>query len=961
MNSQFRHLSLVAFVSLFALFSFACGDDGDGKGNAGGTGGMGGSPEPDTGGTVGRGDAGLEDSGPADDAGPPVCDCPRELSCDDTNTCVEIAPCESDQHCYQGRVCEESACIDGCQSDAQCAASSVENPTCYDGRCGECDADEQCFGDGTCDIERHTCVEPEVCVDSRECLDGRICAGGLCEDAPDCRAEEVNCPPGHLCTEAGTCVIDPSGACETDADCPIIGHVCVEGRTSNRCGPCQEDIDCPMGMRCRVRASGNECTEPDMCANDEECIGSRVCTDDHCTVPDCTDDAYEENNDAASATPIIAGLLRDLTSCGSDADWFEFSLPANHAGTVSVRQQDNQANLSLRILNGDQVQLGSSATDQPVEALVVGPFPTQQPIYVVVNQDADFGVGTYVLEIELLDQGEACIDDAQENGAGDDQPESGRQIRAPGELGFGGNLAGRICPDDLDYLCFATQPREQVTIAIEVTAGDAVIEGRVLRGNGEAVRNTEGQWSRQGGEAVGFRAGAGPYCLEIGASSGTGSYRVNISAVPSDLIELCENASPLELQDGNASAQAQLSLENTFSPICAGDRADSGESIYTVTFNDGAQLPTMLVAHVEGIVGGTLGDPVVSVRSACGDASTELACSTGQRDPADPLFMQRTPATVRVPITELGTYSVMVDAINAGERPNYRVEVETAPLAVAPENDTCVTAAELAFNPDGVTVFGVNLDQATDAVGGCVGEGGPDAVYRVTFLERANVRLQASAANDAFAVTAFLGADCRSQNAQSCGFGFETQVEPGDYYLVIDGTDTNARGRVTIQMVVDSLTGMPANETCEEAMRLASEGGSLAASTAAASDDYQLLEANLCTGHNTLGGDLVYAINNAEPGMMYVQAIPADGWDLALYVVSECESPARRRIACSDGALDESVVFDAAADETVYVIVDGSNGETGDFELRWGSAECRLDVDCAAGSCIDFNCHVVLP
>ena len=961
MNSESKHFFLVICVSLFAIFSLACGGDGDGDDNNGGAGGMGGATEPDTGGAGGQGDMGPSDAAPAEDAAPPVCDCPRNLVCDESNTCVEVAPCESDLHCYQGRICEEGACGDGCQSDAQCEAESTRGSTCYDGRCGECDTDEQCFGAGTCDVETHGCLEPEVCVDSRECLSGRICAGGVCEDAPDCREEDVNCQPGYLCSETGLCVIDPSGRCETDADCPIIGHVCVEGRTSNRCGPCQEDGDCPNGMRCRVRADGNQCTEPEVCASDEECIGSRVCTDNRCAAPDCTDDAYEENDDAMSATPIIAGLLRDLNSCGADADWFEFSLPANHAGTVSVRQQDNQANLSLRVLNGDQVELGSSATEQPVEALVVGPFPSEQQIFIVVEQTSNFGVGPYVLEIELLDQGAACIDDAQENGVGDDVPESGRQIRAPGELGFGGNLAGRLCPGDLDYLCFATAPREQVTIDIEVTAGDAVVQGRVLRDNGELVRNTEGEWSRQGGAEVQFRAGAGPYCLELQAASGSGSYRVNISAVPSDLIELCENASPLALQNGEASAQAQLGLENTFSPICAADRADGGEAIYTVTFDDGAQLPTLLVAEVEGIVGGTLGDPVVSVRSACGDASTEIACSTGQRDPADPGFTQRTPATVRVPITELGTYSVMVDGINVGERPNYRVNVETTALAVRPENDTCDTAAELAFNPDGVTVFGVNLDQATDAVQGCVGEGGPDAVYRVTFLERANVRLQAAAANNEFAVTAFLGADCRSQDAQSCGFGFETQVEAGDYYLVIDGTDANARGRVTIQMVVESLGGMPTNETCEDAQPLAAEGGRLDGSTAVAADDYQLLEANLCTGHNTLGGDVVYAINNPEPGMMYVQAIPEDGWDLSLYVVSECGSPARRRIACSDGALAESVVFDTAAEEMVYVIVDGSNGETGNFELRWGTADCRLDVDCAAGRCTDFRCQADAP
>jgi hypothetical protein len=250
--------------------------------------------------------------------------------------------------------------------------------------------------------------------------------------------------------------------------------------------------------------------------------------------------------------------------------------------------------------------------------------------------------------------------------------------------------------------------------------------------------------------------------------------------------------------------------------------------------------------------------------------------------------MERSPAIVRMPITEVGTYSVIVDGVGVGARPNYRIDVGSRPLATAPENDSCEMAAELAFNPNGVTVFGVNLDQATDAVSGCVGDGGPDAVYRVTFLERAHVRLQATAADAGFAVTALLGENCRAQGSQACGFGFETQVEPGVYYLVIDGTDPNARGRVTVQMVVDSVGDAPGNSTCESGDELAAAGGTLMASTTGASDDYQLLDANLCTGHNTLGGDLVYTLRSPDNAMMYVEAIPEDGWDLALYVVSAC-------------------------------------------------------------------------
>ena len=34
------------------------------------------------------------------------------------------------------------------------------------------------------------------------------------------------------------------------------------------------------------------------------------------------------------------------------------------------------------------------------------------------------------------------------------------------------------------------------------------------------------------------------------------------------------------------------------------------------------------------------------------------------------------------------------------------------------------------------------------------------------------------------------------------------------YYLTVDGSDPNSRGRVTVQMVVESIGDAPANETC---------------------------------------------------------------------------------------------------------------------------------------------------
>ena len=66
--------------------------------------------------------------------------------------------------------------------------------------------------------------------------------------------------------------------------------------------------------------------------------------------------------------------------------------------------------------------------------------------------------------------------------------------------------------------------------------------------------------------------------------------------------------------------------------------------------------------------------------------------------------------------------------------------------------------------------------------------------------------------------------------------------------------------------------------------------------------------------------------------------------DLALYVVEDCGDLPGSRLACADEAITESVDFVANEAGNVYVVVDGSNGEAGEFTLAWGSVECRLDA-----------------
>ncbi|MCA9540689.1 MAG: hypothetical protein KC620_17440 [Myxococcales bacterium] len=934
-------------------------DDGDGGNVVGdtGAGGMGGMGDMgDTGGRVDQGepDEGLPDEG--------MCVCARGV-CDANGDCVDASPCTTDVECLEGNICEEGACVAGCTSDESCAAATPDQPFCIDGRCGACRGDDDCFGAATCDAATATCVEPGACDDSRECNAGRLCVDGECADRPDCNTE--GCPDGFACLAGGECRLNDGARCEDNSECAL-GQTCLDSARPSVCGFCQTDDDCPGTQTCTFDDDGSSrCTEPASCRADLECLGARICDGDVCAQPECDDDALEPNDSDDEALPLAGGLTTGLVSCNDD--WYTLDLDADTLVTVVLRQRDRGADLDLTLLTADGTVIDRSATPAATEAVTAGPFPAGRPILVHVSQNGAPSVAEYTLEVAFIG-GALCVDDAHEAASGDDSAETGRLVRRPGDDGFGGDLGGRLCPGDDDYICFQVNARETITVHVEVVAGDPAIIGELYNNNGELVNDGEGRWTRGGMPTdISARGAAGIYCLRLYTEDANGGgYEVSITAVSPAVRSLCGLATPMPLPNGTGTVNAALpDEESVLSPRCARTPADGGEAIYTVTIDDPegddcAQdpcifPPVLLTARLEGEPAGTLGDPVVSIRGTCEDSSTEMACADDTVEPLDPLFLRTGPAVARTPIYLPGDYSVIVDGTDPGGTPSYRLQVSAAQLAAAPRNDTCGDASPIALR-NGVAEVSANLDRARDDLRSCLGSGGPDALWRLALDSPAMVRVQAVAQPAEFAVGVYLTEACNGVGPVACGFGVEQHLPAGEYYLVVDGADANARGRVTAQVTVEYDPSAPANDTCDNAEALAAGGGEVQGDTRSAADDYRLVDGNACTGHNTLGGDVVYRLPANAAGRLFVEATPVGGWDLALTVTTGCADPARDRIACSDGALAEAVVFDAPGRDA-FVIIDGSNGEAGPYQLRWGPAECAGDFDCAQGEhCVDFIC-----
>lgn len=941
-------MRLACFSSLMfglVLASSGCDDGDPGPGTTtdmgvGGEGGMGGGqPFGGMGGAGGEpfgGMGGGEDMGMGG-AGGMACDCPGNQTCDDAGACIESPDgCGEDLDCLDGRICEAGTCADGCAGPEDCVDPAA--PLCIEGRCGNCMSDDDCFGAATCADAR--CVPPAECSASRECGVGNVCDAGDCVPAFDCSA--MGCPGGFTCGEDGECRPLPGGErCDGDSTVCPLGTIC--GGQPAVCRACEDDAQCPGNQVCARLPDGNRCAEPETCADNTDCLGNRSCEGDRCAAPRCVDDDIGTDNASADTAALIQGdySYPGLINCGTE--WFEFALPADTIATISVRQLNRDADLRLEAFAANGVSLEVSDTGRPVETVVVGPFGSERPILIKIDQVDVATVVEYRLDIGFSTRADACIDDGFEAGPGDDDQLSARFVRGPADLAFDA-VEGRLCPGDADWICFSMQARERLTVSVDVS-GAGTVTGQLLR-DGDVENDSE--WTSGGGDDLVLPAAANAaYCLVLEADASV-SYSVNLQAVSPDVVQLCRRREALGL-DTLTNGRLEDEDEDVLNPACAGSVANGGDVAYTVEIGG----PSLLVARVQGDPGGSLGDPVISVRRDCESANSEIACAGGWYDPGAPGLIEPNPAEIRVPV-DAGEYTVIVDGADIGNRPTFNLEVSTRSLAARPDNDSCEAATPIALE-NGQQRLRLNLDQARDDAASCLGRGAPDAVYSLSLDSAARVRVDVAAQNDEFAVGAYLVQRCGDPMPVACGFGFDEMVPAGEWLLVVDGAGPNSRGRVEVDVLVEAFDENPANDDCGSAQALVA-GAVVEGDTRGAADDVSLVAGNRCTDYDSRGGDLAYVADLDAGQRYFVEAVPHGGWDLSLIVTTDCAGADQACVAGSDGALTEAVVFTARAGGDHFIVVDGSAGEGGRFSLRYGEAECARDADCPGSCGPDYTC-----
>jgi hypothetical protein len=433
----------------------------------------------------------------------------------------------------------------------------------------------------------------------------------------------------------------------------------------------------------------------------------------------------------------------------------------------------------------------------------------------------------------------------------------------------------------------------------------------------------------------------GAWFLWIDAESEVGGvFELDLSLDQAPRVDSCSAPGVLRGSDVIDVSGDTTGLADDLAPACGAPGAP--DAVYRLTLD----RPRRVKLEALGLGGFR---PVLSLRSACTDTSSELACAAG--------LATTSTATLELPSLEAGDYWVVVDgpARNASAGRFQLRALLTDPVP-APTNDTCATALELepALSMTGTVSVQGDTSRAKNDATGCEGTG-PELVYaidlpgarrmqaRVTplsgsrlhpvlYLRRA-MMCESSVAREQLACTA----------AGQAGFPALLDVpglEAGRWYLFVDGRLGTA-GAFDLQLEFSAPPPAPANDSCMMPTALALSSGvtTLPMETTVGAGQSAFTCATPATS-----ADVAYTLTLASRQSVAIDARALTGSPL-LPVVSlkpqglcalTAPSPLGMRCGVSDDQVpDRAVAVFPALDPGTYTVwVSGDLQTQGPFSLR---------------------------
>lgn len=254
---------------------------------------------------------------------------------------------------------------------------------------------------------------------------------------------------------------------------------------------------------------------------------------------------------------------------------------------------------------------------------------------------------------------------------------------------------------------------------------------------------------------------------------------------------------------------------------------------------------------------------------------------------------------------------------------------------------TVINPSSLTFTEDSTTVgAGNDIDPG---FGGCAPGQGADVVYSFTPAATDTYTIGATPTGNTFDLSLYVLTDCTNASgscvagANSRGFDKGEALTPvltagTQYFIVVDSPQATGEGAFHFSL----RRGRPANDNCSsptviEANRLPFSSSD---TTFGATNDLNPGVPCLRSNQSASGPDVIYQFMSGSTENYDVTVTPRGNYDVTVYIVTDCATGS----GCSSadvggGGVAEQVRRVLNAGTTYYIVVDGFQGDAGDFTI----------------------------
>jgi len=626
----------------------------------------------------------------------------------------------------------------------------------------------------------------------------------------------------------------------------------------------------------------------------------------------CDDDLFEPNDNAGLASklpdPLGGQSKASAVACFADEDWYVMTLPAGLRLSAVADPSDGSpaGNLVLSLFvqsaGGSLTLIGGSGSNRAEAAAA----PAERLVLLRLSRVTP-GRTSYDLTASLRPPrplNDACA------GAVLLSPSALVQGTTAGASNDGASACGGQSGSDVVYkfslsapqqVTFSTTGALDTVLALQSTCGDPLRE-LVCHDQPGSV------------EQLSAVLPAGDYTLWVDSFSGAeGAFELSYQAAappPAPSNEACASGLILDEAAGGGMESGDLAMAaDDLSALCG---LGGGDAVYLLNLTQAASLSAELVG-AEGLS--------LSLRSSCLDPLSELACVASAASMG---------AHLDRPYLSAGSYALVVDG-GGPARGAFSLAWALASPIPPPSNEDCQSPEPLVFSAGVAQVSGDTRNARDDLQSSCAlqpgatGNGG-DVVYSFALLSAQS--LQATLTPDFPATLELRALPCDGAQAPlACAAQqnpslFEPSLAPGIYTLVVDGY-AGAVGSFALTVTTAAPLSPPAGDLCSAPVPLDVQGGPVSDSSSNYLGSNSLDPGTLCTPFSQPGNEIVYQVALLAGQTLSATATPSAGFDLSLYLLSSCD-PA----SCVLGAdasftsQPESLIYTAAVDETIYIVVD---------------------------------------